>query len=468
MSPIQGPVEVVVGDRPRRTVLVASGLALAMAAGAATGQGSGPDRTFKITPDDGADDDWFGRSVAVSDGRAIVGAPHHAGNVAPFAGAAYLFDAATGERLFKLTASDASQADLFGGAVAIDGELVVVGASHDDPRGDQSGSAYVFDATSGRELFKLFPDRMSAGAFFGGSVAVHGQTAIIGAPLANNGAGTAFLYDLTTGQALYELTAGLDARAGDQFGFSVGIDEGVAIVGTPQNDDRGGSSGTSFLFDVTTGELIARLTGSDTGRGDQFGVSVAIRDGIAVVGAPAHPTNGSFSGAAYLFDARSGQQIAKLIAPDASRDDFLGVSVATDGSTVIAGALWDVIDGVDSGSAMLFDATTGEFIEKLTADDAEDYDEMGISVGIDADTAIVGARFDDVDGARDSGSAYVFELVPVCPVDLNGDGVIDADDFFEFLDLFASQDPAADIDGSGVLDADDFFEFLAQFAAGCP
>ncbi|MCC5786027.1 MAG: hypothetical protein JJU33_04920 [Phycisphaerales bacterium] len=66
-----------------------------------------------------------------------------------------------------------------------------------------------------------------------------------------------------------------------------------------------------------------------------------------------------------------------------------------------------------------------------------------------------------------SGVFYTTATAPACPADLNKDGVVDADDFFLFLQFFAAGDPRADINGDGVIDTDDFFEYLDLFAQGC-
>ena len=107
------------------------------------------------------------------------------------------------------------------------------------------------------------------------------------------------------------------------------------------------------------GEQIAKLLPDDGGAGHEFGIAVAISGSTAIVGA-------TYSGSAYLFDITTGEQIAKL-ADDGETSDYFGYSVAISGSTAIVGALGDDDNGQDSGSAYLFDITTGDQLAKLDA-----------------------------------------------------------------------------------------------------
>ncbi|MEX2214306.1 MAG: PQQ-binding-like beta-propeller repeat protein [Phycisphaeraceae bacterium] len=311
----------------------------------------------------------------------------------------------------KLTASDAAAGDQFGFSVAVSGNTAIVGAFGDDDAGFNSGSAYLFDATTGNQLFRLTASDAAAFDEFGRSVAISGNTAIVGAPGnadAGNASGSAYLFDITTGNQLFKLTAS-DAAGTDVFGTSVAISGNTAIVGARQDDDGGSQSGSAYLFDITTGSQLFKLTASDAALGDQFGNSVAISGNTAIVGAVLDDDDGGFSsGSAYLFDISTGNQLFKLTASDAAGSDFFGSSVAISGNTVIVGAHLNDDAGSQSGSAYLFDITTGNQLFKLTASDAAAGDQFGNSVAISGNTAIVGAFRDDDPGRSDSGSAYLF------------------------------------------------------------
>ncbi len=348
--------------------------------------------------------DAFGRSVALSGNMALVGADRdaHAGQIS---GAAYLFDVTTGNQIAKITASDAMLINRFGASVAINGNTALIGAPHDFRRGSSSGSAYLFDVTTGNQIAKLTASDAAAGDLFGVSVAISGNTALVGALVGANGglnsdSGSAYLFDVTTGNQIAKLTAS-DVTLNDRFGRSVAISGNTALVGAPHPFEEGISFGSAYLFDITTGNQIAKLTASDAALDDQFGWSVAISGNMALVGAFRNDDEGSNSGSAYLFDVTTGNQIAKLTASDALAGDFFGASVAINGNTALVGA-----PGSSSGSAYLFDVATGNQITKITASDASTSDFFGISVAISGNAALVGAF------GGFFGSAYLYTTIP--------------------------------------------------------
>ncbi len=301
----------------------------------------------KLTAADAAADVQFGRFVAISGNTALVSAVGDDGGNS--SGSAYLFDVTTGNQIAKLTADDATAGDTFGWSVAISGNTALVGAVGDDDGGNASGSAYLFDVTTGNQIAKLTADDAMAGHLFGRSVAISGNTALVGALGAD-----AYLFDVTTGNQIAKLTAD-DATAVDSFGRSVAISGNTALVGASGDDDAGISSGSAYLFDVTTGNQIAKLTADDAAAGDAFGFSVAISGNTAIVGAFLDDDAGISSGSVYLFDVTTGNQLAKLTADDAAVGDLFGSSVAISGNTVVVGASEDDDGGRASGSAYLFE-----------------------------------------------------------------------------------------------------------------
>ena len=121
---------------------------------------------------------------------------------------------------------------------------------------------------------------------------------------------------------------------------------------------------TAALFLSTTtayadlGDQLFKLLADDGAQFDEFGISVAISGTTAIVGAWQDDDNGPASGSAYLFDTTTGQQIAKLLPDDGVNGDQFGISVAISGTTAIVGAYEDDDSGLDSGSAYLFDAAS--------------------------------------------------------------------------------------------------------------
>ncbi|MDP7030411.1 MAG: FG-GAP repeat protein, partial [Phycisphaerales bacterium] len=117
-----------------------------------------------------------------------------------------------------------------------------------------------------------------------------------------------------------------DGDSDDRFGSSVAISGGVAVIGADGDDDNGSDSGSAYVFEQQvdgTWSHIAKLTADDGDSGDEFGISVAISGGVAVVGAWGDEDNGSWSGSAYIFEQQAGGtwlQIAKLTADDGARN----------------------------------------------------------------------------------------------------------------------------------------------------
>ena len=207
------------------------------------------------------------------------------------------------------------------------------------------------------EVDKLTADAAAAGDSFGWSVAIAGNTVVVGAYQYNNGgSGVAYVLRTTDGGATYGQVAKLtaaDAAAYDSFGYSVAIDGSTVVVGAhAKNSGRG----AVYVFRTSDGGAtyaeVAKLTAADAAASDNFGRSVAIAVDTVVVGA--HAKN-SGRGAAYVFRTSDGGatygQVAKLTAADAAASDNFGYSVAIAGATVVIGASSDADAGSSSGSA---------------------------------------------------------------------------------------------------------------------
>jgi outer membrane protein assembly factor BamB len=235
----------------------------------------------------------FGQSVAISGNTAIVGA-----NRFPGSGTAYVFDLTNGSEQFKLTSTDAQPPDLFGSSVAISGGMAVVGAlsaNRGGPESSPPGAAYVFDVATGEQLFKLTPTRPRPDHGFAWDVAISGNIAIVGDRQLGSGPGTAYLFDLTTGEQLLRLNPSNATSNFFGFGETVDISETTAIVGADK---------AAYLFDVETGQQILRPRGSGHSWED-FGAEVAIDENTAIVGAPYRnccPPQETHPGLAYVFD----------------------------------------------------------------------------------------------------------------------------------------------------------------------
>jgi FG-GAP repeat len=325
----------------------------------------------------------------------------------------------------KLVAADGAADDQLAFSVAIDGDTAVLGAPGDD---GSRGAVYVFTRSGGTwaQTAKLTASDGAADDQLGHSVATDGDIIIAGAPLDDVGAtpdqGSAYTFARTGAAARTEtakLTAS-DGAASDFFGISVAIDGDTIIAGAPLDDvDANLNRGSAYTF-ARTGAAArtetAKLTASDGAAIDQLGVSVAIEGDTIVAGALLADAGANLNrGAAYTF-ARTGAaartETAKLTASDGAAIDFLGDSVAIEGDTIVATAPQDAVGAnLEQGSAYTF-ARTGAAARtetaKLTASDGEAGDLLGGSVAIEGDTIVAGAPGDAVETNPGQGSAYTF------------------------------------------------------------
>lgn len=329
----------------------------------------------------------------------------------------------------KLTASDAAKDDQFGRSVAIDGETVVVGAPQWLYEGSpRPGVAYVINATTREEVRKLTAFDGAANDAFGSSVGLSHNIAIVGAVAsshAGRNSGAAYLFNVGDGSERFKLTAS-DAAADDLFGFSASINGSRAIVGAMGNDSAGIDAGSAYTYDVESGAELFKLTAADAEAGDKFGVGVAISEGRLIVGADG---NNSRRGAAYVFDADTGSELRKLVASDGWIDEHFGYSVAIEGNLAIVGAPHHQNS---VGAAYVFDVTTGEELFKLTASDRSAREYFGGAVALSGNLAIVGASGNQ----RDRGAAYVYDLTSGLELlTLTADDAAEEDRLGEFVDI---------------------------------
>jgi len=392
----------------------------------------------KLLASDGAVGDSFGYSVSVSGDYTVVGA----NGDDSYTGSAYIFahndaDCSDWDEAAKLTASDGAAYDRFGFSVSVSGAYAIVGAFRDD---DNSGSGYIFyyDGSSWSQQAKLVASDGAADDYFGISVSMSGDYAIVGAcGDDDNGAdsGSAYIFKRSgTSWSEQAKLVGSDGAAGDAFGYSVSVSGDYAIVGAYRDDDKGSDSGSAHIFkrDGSSWSQQAKLTASDGAASDCFGGSVSISGGYAIVGAFYDDDNGSNSGSAYIFfyNGTSWSQQGKLLAADGAADDYFGNSVSVSGDYAIVGAYGDDDNGSYSGSAYIFERSGTSWSEqaKWVSSDGAASDYFGYSVSISGDYAIAGANRDD-DNAGDCGSAYMFGKV-LCPsMDRTGDCFVDFKDF---------------------------------------
>lgn len=425
---------------------------------------------IKLLAEDGQPGDNLGYGIDLENNLVVVGSRFDDTNGID-SGSAYIFDAITGVQLLKLLADDGAAGDQFGSSVAIQNGIVAVGAWGDDDNGSDAGSVYLFNPQNGLQLAKLIAGDGASGDHFGQSVALDNDYVAVASRLDDDngsGSGSAYLFDATTGEQLFKLLPS-DGAANDLFGVVIAVEGGVVAVGAAGDDDNGSNSGSAYIFEASTGNQIFKLLPDDGSSGDTFGDAIAIHSGIVAIGARFDDDNGIDSGSAYLFDATTGNQIAKLLPLDGEANDLFSHVIAIENEVVAVGSIYARGNKIGSGSAYLFDTTTGLQIAKMLPQDGAGGDQFGQSIAIDNGFVSVGALFDGDNGA-DSGSAYIFTVPNIadCRADLTNDGSLDFFDVSAFLQAFSSQDSVADFTCDGILDFFDVSAFLVAFTAGCP
>ncbi len=298
----------------------------------------------RLAADDGAVGDAFGRSVSVFGDLALIGAVD----------AAYVFDLRTGRQLRKLSAPEENVR--FGTAVSLSGRLALVGSPHGSGLGPMTGAAWIYDLDSSGPPMKLAAlDGSGAGAGdqFGESVSLCGNLALVGAYLDSHSgksqAGSAYVFDARGGNQLRKLLAETPVDGG-QFGERVGIDGNVGVISS--EGPFTSTPPTAWVFDLSTGTRKHQLVPGDSVSFDGFASSIAVDGNLALIGAP-----GSVS--AYLFDVNTGEELARIPLPDPKGNDFdFASSVALFGDFAVIGFPGDIDRGkrpfTESGAAYFY------------------------------------------------------------------------------------------------------------------
>ncbi len=270
--------------------------------------------------------DRFGRSVAAVGNKILVGASWD-DTGAEDAGAAYLFDAATGDLLQTFRNPTPEDQDSFGHSVAFVGDNAIIGAPGKNFGNEGSGSGYLFDTSTG-DLIHSFQNPAPAGVI-GLSVAVLGDNVLVGGS-------DLFLFDAATGDVLQSFDVPSVVTAVAAIGDDV-------LVGVPRDSTVVGRAGAVYLFDVTTGEVVQKFQKPVPIYDDHLGFSIAAVGNNVLAGAYRDQ-----HGAAYLFDSQTGELLQTLRQPEGGSiyEDFFGFSVAVFGDNALVGAPHDGYDGI--------------------------------------------------------------------------------------------------------------------------
>lgn len=443
---------------------ILSGAAVGLAADAQAQRCTRID-SHELAVSDGRGGIDFGRAMAISGQTAVIGSFG--------AGYVYRFDGSRWAEQAKLHASDGASGNGFGWSVAIDDGTILVGVPWDDDNGEDSGSAIVFrfDGTRWAESAKLLPADGMSGDRFGFAVAVSGDTIVIGAQHdRDNGPDFGSAYVFTSDGTVWTQQAKLLPDNGDDnagFGSVVSVVDGTVLIGAPYDDDFGQASGAVCVYQLegTTWTRQAKLHSNNADRFMIFGQAIAQTDNLVMIGAEQRNPNGPGVGLVKVFSRQAGEwtQRTTLRASDAIDDARFGSAIALHGNIAVIGAQYDSRNGTLVGAAYVFRMEGSRWIERmrLLASDWQWGDQLGSTVAHAGGTVLVAARGHDEYGT-DSGGVFAYELVcvPYSAADISGsndpsdpnygraDGVLDATDWFYFLELYDQRHPRADMSGS--------------------
>ncbi len=388
----------------------------------------------QLTSTDGTRYSAFGSSVSLSGNEAIVGAYGQKQNV----GSAYIFSSGGNgwTQEIELLPDDLIDSVEFGNAVAISGDTAMVGA----PATIDGGAVFVYARVNGQwiQTQRLLPNDPAGGtprACFGCSIALSGNTALIGArsktvgSVMQQGAVYVFTFDGREWRQSQELTAS-DGAPGDWFG-TVALSGNTALIGAPnKNGADKVALGAVYVFSFVNATWVQQqmLQASDGQSDDFFGAALAVSGSSGAIGSTLHRVGANAQqGQVYLFSSQNGvwteQQI--LRAGDGIKNDQFGSSIAMTADTLLVAAIGKVTSQYNlTGVVYAFARTSGAWTQsqEITTYDSRKGSDFGSSLAIHGTTAIIGADGANVGQISPQGATYVFDRV--------GDGV-----FFDGFDF---------------------------------
>ncbi len=350
--------------------------------------------------------DWFGRYLAINGETIVIGASGD-DDRNPEAGAAYIFEKPDSgwedmTESAKLTSSDAGGGDYFGGSVAISNDdVIVVGSRYNDGGFTDSGSAYIFEKPvlgwiDMNQSAKLTSSDAGLYNYMGNSVAISGNTIVIGAPLDDDWAGSVYVFEKPE-EGWLDMNESVELKATNMqysngsgyFGWRVSISGDRIIVGSPEDITNSVRTGSAYMYKRVDSQWIGdmQLIASDSAKSDQFGRSVLINSGTIFVGAYRDDENGSSSGSVYHFNEGIGANVTenetlalKLQAEDSDSDSITySILGGEDSSAFTIDAVSGALSFKNVPNFELPLDSNGDGIYKLWINTANTYDESSFT-----------------------------------------------------------------------------------------
>ena len=386
-----------------------------------------PFEVAQIGKDEQENGAYLGYSVATYQNYMVIGAPYADIGGIIDGGVVYVFKKDQNETLTqiaKLTANDEANDDHFGRSVAINAQYIVVGATEEDEKAKDGGSAYLFAYDKNNtitQLQKIQPSTLSENEHFANSIALEGRYVLIGA---NNDdtiaqdSGKAYLFYIgfDNNITLVDTLAPNDLEANDWFGMSVAMSEKYIVIGTPNKDDKATNSGGAYLFSLENNQTtqIQKIIPFDGEEEDYFGWSVGLDNTHIVIGSYKNDAKDFDSGAVYVYNINTNKTISLLqkITPfDGKNGDYFGYSVAINNPYIVAGAYGE---NNQSGCAYTFKIQANNTITqlaKLEATIPQENNLFGYSLAFSQNNILIGAP-----KRAEGGFTYLFDTEPVSQI----------------------------------------------------
>jgi hypothetical protein len=352
----------------------------------------------KLVVADGQPDDRFGLSVSMSGTTALVGSTS----------SAYLFEYTASGWVERTRLAPVGLGTLRS-AMALEGDVALLGAPLNADCGTDAGAVYVYerDGTTWSHFATLHASDAEDNDQFGRSVAISGNTVVVGTSAHTPGSGTAYVFE--RGESGWAQTAMLTVPSDWGWDQEVAVSGDTIAVSAPWD---GYEQGHVWVFERDNGtwEQVAMFSGSDF-LWEKLGKALAI-DGTRLVAGTYHGDPGWEAGCAYFYerDSEGWRQVSRVTDPEAADQAMFGTAASLCGGTTLIGARYDDVLGELSGSAYLIaDNGVGwEIAQKLSASDGGPGAWFGCDVALENDMALIGALGED----GYTGAIYVFRPVP--------------------------------------------------------
>jgi len=366
------------------------------------GLGPASGQLTRLTASDGAENSYFGFSVAIEGAVSLIGAYGES--------VIYAFDcptAASCSQVAKIQPSGVIASDQFGFSLAISGSTVVAGA----PKYSGTGVAYIFSCASASTCstpVMISTTNVTSGDEFGYAVAISGNLVVISAPYQSDGTGAAYIFSCPTPSSCSLVTIIYSSDPSpEDFGVAIGISSSLVIVGAYLLNNY---QGAAYSFNCTTSgcSTAYKLSYSDSTEGDAFGGAIAISGAMAIVGASGKNHS---QGAVYVFDCTNPPACSstlKILPSNAANYNQFGSAIAISGSSVAIGSS-NSNDGI--GVVYLYNCASPSSCSLNSEQSSATGSSFGSAVAISDNVAIFGSPNENTY----TGAAYSYYTGPAIP-----------------------------------------------------